>query len=274
MLDSNKPNYIDCGICSLKPIQTNDILIVERIFLNADVKRFYRLRADHSSNIRSFFNYMITSNEQNIALNLIIFNLKANPVGIITAEPKTNCDTNMYMWNVGYAILPEYRRRGYASAAVSGLSNYFLQKYPFSIVVLDICMENKPSEGVAKKCGFIKQGNLVYYDQDHMDLGLRYHWYKQNNDERAKHFHKAIRLYRQKAYFEAINEFQQALHASYQPNTLYTDAQIYSNIGMALSSVGSYLEAFNCLMKAKQLGLTNPSIEKELLWLRNKKGLF
>jgi hypothetical protein len=35
-----------------------------------------------------------------------------------------------------------------------------------------------------------------------------------------------------------------------------------------------YREAFNALKKAQSLGLNNPSIEKELLWLRNNQGLY
>lgn len=87
------------------------------------------------------------------------------------------------------------------------------------------------------------------------------------------YFNQAVHYYRQKNYIGAINAFQQALNEPYQPGTPYTDAQIYSNMGMALSSVGQYREAFNALKKAQQLGLNNPSIEKELLWLHNNKGL-
>ena len=50
-------------------------------------------------------------------------------------------------------------------------------------------------------------------------------------------------------------------------DTPYTDAQIYSNMGMALSSMRLYKDAFYALKKAQSLGLNNPSIEKELNWL-------
>ena len=42
---------------------------------------------------------------------------------------------------------------------------------------------------------------------------------------------------------------------------------------MALSSMRMYREAFEALKKAQSLGLTNPSIEKELTWLRINAGL-
>ena len=88
------------------------------------------------------------------------------------------------------------------------------------------------------------------------------------------YFNQAVHFYRQKAYVESINAFRHALNEPYQPGTPYTDAQIYSNMGMALSSVHLYREAFDALKKAQSLGLNNPSIEKELLWLRNNKGLY
>lgn len=40
-----------------------------------------------------------------------------------------------------------------------------------------------------------------------------------------------------------------------------------------IRSFCQYREAFNALKKARQLGLNNPGIEKELLWLRNNQGL-
>jgi hypothetical protein len=43
---------------------------------------------------------------------------------------------------------------------------------------------------------------------------------------------------------------------------------------MSYSSLGQYNEAFRCLKKAQALGLNNPSIERELLWLKNNVGLF
>lgn len=50
--------------------------------------------------------------------------------------------------------------------------------------------------------------------------------------------------------------------------TQLTDAQIYSNLGMAHSSIGEYRQAYAYLQKAVGLGLLNASIQKELIWLR------
>lgn len=269
------PNIIDCGICSLHPAQPSNVWAVEELFRHADVRKFYVLRDDHAANIRSFCQYIIAANIQKAAMNFIIYDNYGNEVGLISAEPMMNRNTNLPMWNVGYAVLPSERRKGYASASLTGLSDYLLQNYSFPQVMLDICAENHESEGVARKCGFTKPNDgQGYIDPDHMELGFRFRWFKQLAGQRTMYFNQAVHCYRQKDYIGAINAFRQALNEPYQPGTPYSDAQIYSNMGMALSSVRQYREAFNALKKAQSLGLNNPSIEKELLWLRNNQGLY
>lgn len=61
-----------------------------------------------------------------------------------------NRNTNLPMWNVGYAILPSERRKGNASASLNALSHYLLQNYSFPHVMFDICTEDHDSEGVVK----------------------------------------------------------------------------------------------------------------------------
>ena len=268
------PNIIDCGICSLHPAKPSNVWVVEELFRHADVRKFYVLRDDHAANIRSFCQYIITANIQNAAMNFIIYDNYGNGVGLISAEPMMNHNTNLPMWNVGYAVLPSERRKGYASTALTGLSNYLLQNYSLPQVMLDICTENHESEGLARKCGFTKPNDRQgYIDPNHMELGFRFRWFKQLAGQRTIYFNQAVHRYRQKDYIGAINAFRQAMNEPYQQGTPYTDAQIYSNMGMALSSVRQYREAFNALKKAQSLGLNNASIEKELIWLRNNKGL-
>lgn len=269
------PNIIDCGICSLHPAQPSNVWVVEELFRYPDVKKFYVLRDDHAASIRSFCQYIISANIQQAAMNFIIYDNYGHEVGLISAEPMMNRNTNLPMWNVGYAVLPSERCKGYASAAVTGLSNYLLQNYSFPQVMLDISMDNKASEKVAEKCGFkVPYPRAGYIDEQHPEVGMRFRWFKQLAGQRTIYFNQAVHYYRQKNYVGAINAFRQALNEPYQPDTPYTDAQIYSNMGMALSSVGQYREAFNALKKAQQLGLNNPSIDKELMWLRNNKGLY
>lgn len=269
------PNIINCGKCNLKPVNSNNVGIVNTLFRNEDVKKYYVLRDDHSQNINSFGQYLIDANNQHTSMNFVIEDAQGIAVGIITAEPVMNQATNLPMWNVGYAILPNKRRMGYASAALNGLTNYLLQNYSFPQVMLDISDDNIVSEAVARKCGFTKPNDRQgYFDWNHPEIGMRFRWFKQLAGQRTMYFNQAVHFYRQKSYSQAIQAFNQALKEPYQPGTPYTDAQIYSNLGMALSSVRQYREAFNALKKAQSLGLNNPSIEKELLWLRNNQGIY
>jgi tetratricopeptide (TPR) repeat protein len=209
------------------------------------------------------------------SMNFIIFDHYGTEVGFISAEPLMNNSTGRPMWNVGYAVHPSYRQKGYATDAVNGLTNYLLQNYSIQHVVLDICESNVYSIKVAQKCGFTKPNDRIgYFDMEHPELGMRLKWFKQLAGERTSYFNQAVQYYRQKAYEDSVDAFKNALNEPYQQGTPYTDAQIYSNMGMALSSLRRYNEAFQCLKKAQSLGLNNPSIERELTWLRNNIGLY
>lgn len=291
------PNMIDCGQCSLLLINQTNVWFIEELFRYEDIKKYYVLRADHAANIKSFCQYLVNANTQKASLNFLIYNNYGEEVGLITAEsimsngnnmqffapsfgisttdPIMNSGINGPMWNVGYAVHPTHRQKGYASSAVKGLSDFLLQNFAIQYVMLDICSDNVGSEMVAKKCGFVKPNNRMgYIDPEHIELGLRFRWFKQLAGGRTSYFNQAVVYHRRKLYGEAVDAYKKALDEPYTPGTPFTDAQIYSNMGMSLSSMRRYQEAFRCLMKAQSLGLNNPSIEKELLWLRNNVGLY
>lgn len=269
------PQKLPCGICSLVPVQSSNVWVIERLFQAADVKKYYVLRADHARNIQSFGEYLITTNQRREAMNFVICDKFDNEVGIITSELAMNRNTGLPMWNVGYAIFPASRGNGYASAALNALTNFLLSNFAIQQVMLDISTDNLASEAVARKCGFQKPNDgQGYIDPDHLEVGMRIRWFKQLAGQRTGYFNQAVQYYRTRNYAEAVQFFKKTLNEPYQPGTPYTDAQIYSNMGMALSSLRLYREAFNALKKAQSLGLNNPSIEKELLWLRNNQGLY
>lgn len=256
-------------------VNPNNVWFVESLFRYEDVKKYYVLREEHAQNIKAFCQYIIAANVQEYSLSYIIYNLLGDEVGFISAEPMMNEFTGMPMWNVGYAVHPTSRNKGLATDALTGLTNYLLNNYSFQHVMLDISVDNKESEAVAKKCGFSKPDDgMGYFDMEHPEVGMRFRWFKQLAGQRTSYFNQAVHYYRQKMYSEAVQTFKTALEKPYQSGTPFTDAQIYSNMGMALSSLGQYRKAFLCLKMAQSLGLNNPSIEKELLWLKNNVGLY
>lgn len=269
------PDNIPCENCILIAVTQSSAWFVEELFRYEDVKKYYVLRADHAANIRAFCQYIVNANLQKVSLNFIMFSNYGEEVGFISAESMMNKATNMPMWNVGYAVHPSHRQQGYASAALKGLTDFLLQNFSFQHVMLDIGDDNIASAMVAKKCGFTKPNDRTgYFDMEHSEVGMRFRWFKQLAGGRTTYFNQAVHYYRLKQYADAVEAFKRALNEQYTPGTPFTDAQIYSNMGMALSSLRMYSEAFKALKKAQSLGLNNPSIEKELLWLRNNVNLF
>lgn len=252
----------------------NDYQFIDQLFSVADIRKYYVLRADHAANLYAFTEYIVNAMQQGSGLNYIICNQYGEKVGLISAELINS--NGQVMWNVGYAVHPSYRRQGFASRSLQGLTNYLQKVFSIQLISLDICESNKESEGVAQKCGFRKPTggpNVGYFDFEHMDLGMRFKWYKQPSGRIAV-FNQGMQCARSKDYITAIQYYKKALEEPYEEGTPHTDAQIYSNMGMCYSSIRQYQTAFECLTRAKRLGLTNASIEKELLWLKNNVGLY
>ena len=262
----------------LNQVTISDSQFIHSLFSDEDVKTYYVLRADHAANIDAFIQYLIDSMAHKAGIDYIIYNNVGQKVGLITAELIRHNATGEVMWNIAYAVAPRFRNRGYATSALKGLTNYLLNSFSIHKSSLDICMTNKESERVAEKCGYKKPDEpnqrIGYLDPDHLELGMRFKWFKSLGGKRAEYFNQAAGCFRMKDYSSAIQYYQMALKEEYQPGTPFTDAQIYSNMGMAYSSKGQYQQAFSCLKKAQAMGLNNPSIERELLWLRNNVGLY
>ena len=265
--------------CRLTEIRQDDSQFINELFNDADVKKYFVLRDEHARNINAFVDYMVDAVRTSTVINYIIKDEFNESIGLITAELIRDNRNGSAIWNVAYAIDSEYRNEGYATEALKGFSDFLLRNFSIQEVSLDISLNNKASEAVAEKCGFSKPENrtgfnTAYFDMEHMEVGARFKWYKSLRGKRIMCFNKAADAYRRKDYISSLKFFKQAMQEEYQPGTPYTDAQIYANMAMAYSSVGMYEEDLNCLKKAMSMGLNNPSIQKELMWLRNNKGLF
>lgn len=262
----------------LRPVKLTDTAFLQHLFNDNKVKKFFVLRSEHAQNISLFTQFMIEQMEQSTAINYIIMSNSTHAVGLITAELTRHPRTNDIMWNMSIAVAPQYRRQGYATSATVGMTDFLLNTFSIDQVSLDICEENVDSISVAEKCGFRKPTEpgmrIGYIDPEHMELGLRMKWFKSLEGKRPYLFNQAANAFRMKDYASSIRIFEQALQEPYQPGSPVSDAQIYSNMGMAYSSMRQYQEAFKYLKKAQALGLTNPSIERELQWLRNNVGMY
>lgn len=262
----------------LRQLTRSDSLFIHELFSDAYVRKYYVLRSDHAADIDSFVQYMIDEMANMAGLDYIIQGESGRKVGLITAELMRDSRTGEVMWNVGYAVAPQYRNHGYATAALNGLTDYLLNTFSIQKVSLDISTDNIESEVVARKCGFKQPSELGerigYFDPDHMEIGMRIRWFKSIESRRVMLFNQACDCYRSKDYSSALALYQKAMDEPYPEGTPFTDAQIWANMGMAYSSIGEYSRAFSCLKRSQAMGLNNPSIEKELRWLRDNIGLF
>ena len=270
-----------CTIVNLRPVAgtTSESSFIMSLFRFEDVRKYYVLRDDHSSNLLSFVDYMASINRENRGLDYIIELQDSTMVGLITAELMRDT-RGQIMWNIGYAVHPNYRRKGYAKDALQGLCS-FLQNFNIPLAVLDISDNNEVSASLAIKCGFEKMrsqtgGFVGFFDPEHEEVGMRFRWIKNLHSisKRDQLNQEAMASYRMKNYQQAINLYEQSLKEPYSAGSPFSDGQIYANLGMAYSSVRRYRDAYNALMKAYNMGVQNASVLKELNWLRNNAGIF
>lgn len=255
----------------MTPVGLSDTPFIKSLFQNEDVKRFYVLREDHKANLDSFVQYIVSSIQQGASIQYIMKLSDGTPIGLVGGE------LNKYMgevqWNVSYAVLPRYRNNGYASEALKGFTD-FVTRFNIPTAFLDISEYNNVSESVAKNAGYKKLQQIGNIDQKHPELGIHFHWVRALHSKRDQYVSMANQAYRIKDYRTAAKYYELALTETNQQGGPNTDALCYSNLGMACSSYGDYQKAFQCLKKAQSLGLYNASIDKELRWLKEHKGIF
>lgn len=247
---------------------------IASLFRVPDIRTYFTLRDDHAANIYSFVEYLADMNMQNRCINFIIEDEWQTPVGLLTAELYQDPRLGEIAWNIGYAVHTPYRNQGYAKNAVQALHDY-LTKFNIDYMVLDISTDNESARAVARDNGFEQQrsetGGLVgFFDKEHPELGMRTRWVKKvhDSDPRTEDLLNATAAYKRKDYREAIRYYNAALGKPYKKGSIATDAIIYSNLGMAHSSLREYRTAYMYLTKAWNMGCQNPTISKELEWLR------
>lgn len=175
-------------------------------------------------------------------------------------------------WDVSYAVLPEYRGKGYASEALTVFTG-FLKQFSIPVAYLDISSLNPASEHVAAKAGYKKDADSSHIDPKHLEeLDVLYNWVYKLHAMRDMYFNNGVNAFYEDRYAVAVSCFKKALAAPYEGG-LNTDAQIYSNMGISSSHGGNYEDAYKYLKKAQQLGLYNDVISRELKWLKANAGI-
>lgn len=251
-------------------IDSSDVTFVKKLFSYDVVKKFYVLRSDHAQDFSLFVDYLVKAHNNGTSLNYIV-SLGETPIGLVGGEVQRDFKGDV-AWNIAYAFLPEYWNKGFATEALIAFSND-IKQYSIPKAFLDISTINSNSERVAQKAGFVQNTSMAHMDPEHEELDILFHWEKSLHSLRDYYYSQGISSFKQKQFRDAEQFFMRALDEEYEgsPNT---DALCFSNMGMACSSYGNYDKAFQCLRTAQSLGLNNPSIERELRWLRDNVGLF
>ena len=252
-------------------IQISDTPFIESLFSNDSVRKFYVLRDDHAANLKSFVTYLTQVNQRQSGIELIMRLKSGMPIGLIGAELFRD-RTSSLAWNTAYAVVPKYWNQGYATEALNAFTA-FIKQYTIPISSLDISDDNEASVRVAQKAGYQRNRNTAHFDPQHMDVGVLFHWEKALVSARDRYYTMAVEAFQAKDFRTAETYFERALQEAYEPGTPNTDAICYSNMGMACTSYGNYHKAYQCLKKAQSLGLDNPSIQRELQWLRINQGI-
>jgi RimJ/RimL family protein N-acetyltransferase len=83
--------------------------------------------------------------------------------------PGTNATRNPTAVEIGYGILEQHRRRGYATEAVGALVEWALEQSNVDRVILSIAPTNEPSLAIARRFGFVEIGRH-WDDEDGEEL--------------------------------------------------------------------------------------------------------
>lgn len=290
--------YIPFARQSFRPVIQEDLEFITNLFKYEDVRKNYVRHPEHELNNLKFVKFLI-DHHQNEGLYFIIEDNDNNKVGIITAEFRDSFDTPTC--ELAFVVHPYYRKRGHASSAVINILS-MLKNSRLEQAYMDFSRENIAAERIAKKCGFsqvhgslnsvhqlagagdifvspltkyISGGGLVtLYDDDNPEIKDRFAWVRpiHLSSRRDQLGDQAIMAHRSRDYHTAIRLINEALSIPYTPGSIHDDGILIGNLGMAYSSVREYKKAYECLKQACSLGVSNPTVLKEIRWLEENRG--
>lgn len=99
----------------------------------------------------------------------IIETLAGEVVGSITTS---SCDRRNGAFSYGVGVTAAYRRKGYASEAVTLLLNYFFRELRYQKATAHVYSFNEASIGLHERLGFVREGRLrqmIYTDGRYFD---------------------------------------------------------------------------------------------------------
>lgn len=250
----------------LRQIKESDFIALKAVFNEKENQNYYHILPEDKADITRLFRKFIEEYKNKREIDWIIAEEKENnPIGWVTVEFETRNFLNVL--TMTYLIDKNYRRKGIITEAVRSVLT-LLREYEIGYIVAFIELDNKASVRVAEKNGFVANQQEGFFDNNVEGGAFRLKWKVNLMDVREHLCSVASHFFQSKDYEKSIEVFQQALEEDEIFGSPYSNLQIYSNIGVVLSSLGSYEDAYNVLIQVQNYGFTNASIERELNWLK------
>lgn len=182
----------------LKPISESDVNFINGLFNDSEIKKYYIVPKEARQDYRRLAAYWLDDIRNGAGTCWIIIKkgnglfARDNQIGFVAFEFRDTL-TNA---RVSYAILPEYRRKGFATSSLS-LVIERLKQEGVDRIEADIDRDNFGSEGVVKKLGFTANMRHALFDPEMMrdgEIRMRALWKKELNQVRSEITTKRIPL--------------------------------------------------------------------------------
>jgi len=166
---------IDCGPCRLRALQAADVPTIARHANNPRVAAHLRDRFPHpysEADGHRFLEYLNKTREECVA-GIVVHDEVAGALGVQFRTDVERCSAELGFW-----LGESFWGRGIATAAVRSFTQWAIPRFELTRVYAEVFAENRASEMVLKKAGFVSVGllrkaaikNGVYHDYRLYDL--------------------------------------------------------------------------------------------------------
>lgn len=156
----------------LKPVQDEYRSFIMQGLSNAEVRHRMKLPALNTDELREEWWKKFEEGriERKILQWCSFLNDSAEYIGLITIK---EIEEKNRRGEIGYSVLPQYWRNGYALEATKKVVNWAFNEANFHSLIAQILPENKASQNIVKKLGFEQEAHFRechFYEGAYYDL--------------------------------------------------------------------------------------------------------
>lgn len=165
----------------LRKFKESDYTILKELLKDDEYVFYFCLKQTDDYFLKEYVKKMIKQMEMRLGIAYIIEKkglFYNTPVGYIVGNyiPLRSPFGDEVVLNINFAVLPQFRNKGYATNAIKAV----IQPYsstPIMKIVMDIADSNEASNNVAMKLEFLKEANNPMYDKQNPLIGAHYKWF-------------------------------------------------------------------------------------------------